>query len=131
MPMQGFGKADQILRVHANNTVAWSVNVRDEHEGDGGNKRKDQKQFGSILYCASRTVAEQQVAAMAMATISPQAEVGIRFHKAAWVYPCEFNTSFMPETTRATIGVGCAAAGTWTADHKSVCIWSVRALISC
>ena len=24
------------------------------------------------------------------------------------MYPCAFNTSFMPETARATVGVGCA-----------------------
>ncbi len=41
----------------------------------------------------------------------------MRFHHAAWVYPCEFNTSFMPETARATTGVGCATAGACTSDH--------------
>ena len=34
---------------------------------------------------------------MAIAAIIPQAAGGIRFHHAACVYPCEFNTSFMPE----------------------------------
>ena len=63
-----------------------------------------------------------------MATIRPQAAVGIRFHQAACVYPCEFSTSFMPETTRATTGVGFAAAGTRTADHSSACNCAVRAL---
>ena len=43
----------------------------------------------------------------------------MRFHHAAWVYPCEFNTSFMPETARAITGVGCAKAGACTADHIS------------
>jgi len=38
---------------------------------------------------------------MAIAIISPHAAVGIRFQKAACVYPCEFNTSFMPAMTRA------------------------------
>ena len=41
---------------------------------------------------------------MAIATISPHAAIGIRFHQAACVYPCEFNTSFMPETARAHHG---------------------------
>ena len=36
---QRFSQAAQILRPDANNTVAWAVDVRDEHEGDGNNKR--------------------------------------------------------------------------------------------
>ena len=56
---------------------------------------------------------------MAIAIINPHADVGMRFHHAAWVYPCEFNTSFMPATARAIKGVGCAKAGDCTADHIS------------
>src|SRR5258705_7421792 len=55
---------------------------------------------------------------MAIATIRAHAAIGMRFHQAACVYPCEFNTSFMPDTAMATRGVGCAAAGAWTADHS-------------
>src|SRR5438046_1088314 len=39
-----------------------------------------------------------------MAAISAHAARGMRFHHAACVYPCEFNTSFMPEITRAATG---------------------------
>src|SRR5882762_1510792 len=46
----------------------------------------------------------------AITAIIPQAATGIRFHQAACVYPCEFSTPFIPETTRATTGVGCASA---------------------
>jgi hypothetical protein len=46
---------------------------------------------------------------MAITAIRPQAASGIRFHQEACVYPCEFNTSFMPELAKATTGVGCAA----------------------
>ena len=58
---------------------------------------------------------------MAIATIRAHAAIGIRFHQAACVYPCEFNTSFIPETASPITGVGCASAGTWTADHSSAC----------
>jgi len=51
---------------------------------------------------------------MAIATIRLHAAIGIRFHQAACVYPCEFSTSFMPETIIPTINVGCAAAGPLT-----------------
>ncbi len=57
----------------------------------------------------------------AIAIIRPHAAIGIRFHQEAWVYPCELNTSFMPETARATTGVGCTLAGSRTADHNSLC----------
>src|SRR5580765_5003576 len=57
----------------------------------------------------------------AIVTINPHAGVGMRFHHAACVYPCEFNTSFMPEMARATSGVGCAVRDR-TADHNS--FWS-------
>src|SRR5579863_872885 len=58
---------------------------------------------------------------MAIAIIKVQAAVGIRFHHAACVYPCEFSTSFMPATASAITGDGCATAGFWTADHISFC----------
>ena len=64
----------------------------------------------------------------AMATINTHAERGMRFHHAACVYPCEFNTSFMPEMARATIGVGWAAAGARAADHSLDCSSAVSAL---
>ena len=48
---------------------------------------------------------------MPVAPIKPHAAIGMRFHQAACVYPCEFNTSFIPQTTRATMGVGSATAG--------------------
>ena len=54
-----------------------------------------------------------------MAIIRPHADGGMRFHHAAWVYPCEFSTSFMPATASAITGVGCAKAGASTADHIS------------
>src|SRR4029078_8847273 len=53
-----------------------------------------------------------------IATIRTHAAIGMRFHHAACVYPCEFSTSFMPETTRASGGVGCAAAPGSTEDHS-------------
>jgi hypothetical protein len=56
----------------------------------------------------------------AIASIKAHAATGIRFHHAACVYPCEFNTSFMPETTSAAKGVGCEAAGRRTVDHSSI-----------
>src|SRR5277367_100786 len=58
---------------------------------------------------------------MEIAITRVHAATGIRFHHAACVYPCEFNTSFMPATMRAATGVGCAAAGVSTADHIWVC----------
>ena len=66
---------------------------------------------------------------MAMTNINPQASIGMRFHHAACVYPCEFRTSFIPETARATIAVGCAAACVPTADHSALCSLAVSALI--
>ena len=77
----------------------------------------------------ARAVADQQVAADGDRPISPHAACGIRFHHAAWVYPCEFSTSFMPATASAITGVGCATAGALTADHSSVCSCAVLALI--
>ena len=49
-----------------------------------------------------------------------QAAVGKRYHQAACVYPCEFNTSFMPETARPTGYVGCFAAAACTTDQSSL-----------
>src|SRR4029077_19938983 len=66
--------------------------------------------------CAPYPISKLQQTAMA--AISAQAAIGMRFHHAACVYPCEFSTSFMPETTRARGGVGCAAAPGKTADHS-------------
>src|SRR5208282_5161756 len=66
---------------------------------------------------------------MAIAIIRPHAAPGIRFHQANCVYPCEFSTSFMPETARAMIGVGWTAARAWTVDHNSACSWVVASLI--
>src|ERR1700722_6911031 len=61
----------------------------------------------------------------AMANIRNHAEGGIRFHHAACVYPCEFNTSFIPETVNAVSGVGCKLADFSTVDHSSACSWAV------
>jgi len=64
-----------------------------------------------------------------MIIISAHAAVGMRFHHAAYVYPCEFNTSFMPEIARASTALGCVAAAGRTADHNSFCSSDVSALI--
>jgi hypothetical protein len=56
---------------------------------------------------------------MAIAVIKTQAANGIRFHQAACVYPCEFNTSFIPNIARTTMGGGCAPVGARTIDHNS------------
>ena len=56
---------------------------------------------------------------IAIAAISPQAASGMRFNQAAWVYPLEFKTSFMPVTAVVITGVGCASAGTRTVDHRA------------
>src|SRR5580704_10278415 len=66
-----------------------------------------------------------------MAAIRAQAAVGIRFHQAACVYPCELSTSFIPESMSDASGFGCASAGPRTADHRFVCSCEVAALISC
>ncbi len=72
-------------------------------------------QLQTDLWSAVRALAAVQptnrLQHMAIAAIRAHAAPGMRFHQAACVYPCEFNTSFMPETARATIGVGCAVAG--------------------
>src|SRR5215472_2433144 len=57
----------------------------------------------------------------AMTNINPQAGIGMRFHHAACVYPCEFRTSFIPETRRAKTAVGCILVPGLTADHNSFC----------
>src|SRR5215469_1531624 len=80
----------------------------------------------SVL-CAPYPISKLQQ--MAMTNINPQAAIGMRFHQAACVYPCEFRTSFIPETARATIAVGCAAASFPTADHNSLCSLAVSELI--
>ena len=56
---------------------------------------------------------------IAIAVMRPQVAIGMRFNQAACVYPLEFKTSFMPVTTVVSTGVGCAAAGTRTVDHRS------------
>jgi hypothetical protein len=52
----------------------------------------------------------------AISSIMVHAALGIRFSQAAWVNPCEFRTSFMPETARAVTGVACAVAARTTDD---------------
>jgi hypothetical protein len=37
------GEAEQVLRTHADNPMPRRVDVRDEHEGDGNNKRQDEQ----------------------------------------------------------------------------------------
>ena len=64
----------------------------------------------------------------AIATINVHAARGTRFPHAACVYPCEFNTSFIPETASATTGVGSAAAAR-TVVHKRFCKSAVSVLI--
>jgi hypothetical protein len=56
-------------------------------------------------------VTKQQITAEGNCRHQTPSAIGIRFHQAACVYPSEFDTSFMPVTTRVTIGVGCADAG--------------------
>src|SRR5580698_8133857 len=63
----------------------------------------------------------------AMLSIRDHAEGGIRFHHAACVYPCEFNTSFIPETASAVRGDGCKLADLSTVVHNSACSWAVSA----
>jgi hypothetical protein len=96
----------------------WAVHVRYEKERDGHHKRQNQYQdaFGFNSSC---TIADQQVGADGdCCHHTPSRKGGIRFHQAACVYPCEFNTPFMPEIARATTGVGCDAARAWTAEHS-------------
>src|SRR5271156_4468442 len=54
----------------------------------------------------------------AINSIRAQADGGMRFFQAASVYPCEFSTSFIPETARVVNGVGPAEAGTLTAGQS-------------
>jgi hypothetical protein len=60
--MQGLREAQEVLWDHPNKAPAWAVDVRNEKECDGNNKRKNQKQdrFRSII---SRTEANQHVGA--------------------------------------------------------------------
>src|SRR5262249_14321018 len=70
-----------------------------------------------------------KLANTAIAYISAQAPNGILFHHAACAYPSEFNTSFIPDTTSARIGVGCAFAVAEAAVQRSSCTLSDCALI--
>src|SRR5579872_4671490 len=81
---------------------------------------------GRFVRCATYPINKLQL--MATAAISTHAAMGIRFHHAACVYPCEFNTSFIPETARATVGVICAPALGRAVDHNSFCNSAVSAL---
>ena len=71
----------------------------------------------------------RRLQAIAIASIRAHAPIGMRFSQAAWVYPYEFRTSFIPETTSAIAGVGCATAARDAVDHSSFCRTAVSASI--
>jgi hypothetical protein len=57
-----------------------------------------------LVRCAPYPISK--LLATAIAVNNTQASSGMAFHQAAYVYPCEFRTSFMPETARPTIAFG-------------------------
>jgi hypothetical protein len=107
--------------LHTNEVATWAVDVRYEKERDGYQKAVEPTS-GFFRFSFSRTVTNQQVATDGDRYHQTQADRGIRFHQAACVHPCEFNSSFMPETAKATTAVGCVAAGasTWTTARSAI-----------
>ena len=94
--IQGSSEALQILRVHTNGSSTRTVNICNE-------KERYRKSYGQN---------EQEEIAAPMSDIANQEitkdgddnqkyPCGTGDAVPPGVYPCEFNTSFMPETTRA------------------------------
>src|SRR6185369_2071687 len=113
--LQRVSQTLEIMSSYANSTSMRALNVGNQPKCYGHRERQDQKY---TRVPAPRAVPNQQVAAESDCYHQPHAGVGMRFHHAACVYPCEFNTSFMPEIASATSGVGCAVRDR-TADHNS------------
>jgi hypothetical protein len=47
--VDGLTEADQVLWHDTDDAVAWAVDFRDEHEGDGGDERQNHQQSFSPL----------------------------------------------------------------------------------
>src|SRR5215469_18750732 len=90
-----------------------AIRKRDTERAIGRIKRTE-----ALLLCSPKPTSMLQKTATKINSI--HAAVGMRFHQLAWVYPWEFNTSFMPESTTAATGVGSAATGRLTLAH--ICV---------
>src|SRR6266581_1158583 len=55
---QRFGEAQEVLRMHANDAAAWTVDVRDEEERNGHDQRQNQEE-GSFRPGISHPIADQ------------------------------------------------------------------------